>query len=88
MISFFKRIFRVKRYFVCFYSFSVKNGQNWGNGNMIITNDAGEYFSSEWVREEVSRELSEKNSVDSDQVSVAITGMVELSKRDWNAYRK
>lgn len=70
----FKRLFKIKRYFICSYHF--KTGSGVGNGSMYFTNNNGCFPN----RKELEKHLKFRE--------VAIMNIIEISKKDYLDYSK
>ena len=86
-----KRLLGINRYYIVFYTFSV-NGKNWGAGHIGIKNTLGNFFNNNFVIDEVTKDMQNRESIDvveiskTDNINVTITGWQELSRSDFNNF--
>lgn len=78
----FKRLFKIKRYFIVSYTF--KNGDN---GFINVINNAGEYTNKFWIQNMLTEELKSKHDV-GDVGNIVINNIIELSKKDYMDFIK
>lgn len=74
----FKRLFKIKRYFIVSYSF--KNG----NGFIEFINTKGNYISKKYIIDYLSKYFKENDTHDFG--NIVIDNITELSKRDYKDF--